>query len=105
MATRRRRMSEQMLPPQKQKQAADRDIAGRLAGGIAALLGPDWHRLHYGVAVSGGPDSMALLWLMTSLLPGQVWAATVDHGLRKGSDDEAREIGRASGRERGGEYG
>src|SRR3546814_2836126 len=86
MATRRRRMSAPMLPPQKQKQAADRD----LAGGIAALLGPDWHRLHYGVAVSGGPDSMALLWLMTSLLPGQVWAATVDHGLRKGSDDEAR---------------
>src|SRR3546814_1678106 len=71
MATRRRRMSAQMLPPQKQKQAADRDLAGRLAGGIAALLGPDWHRLHYGVAVSGGPDSMALLWLMTSLLPGQ----------------------------------
>src|SRR3546814_4488206 len=67
-------------------------LAGRLAGGIAALLGPDWHRLHYGVAVSGGPDSMALLWLMTSLLPGQVWAATVDHGLRKESDDEARMV-------------
>ncbi|HWV59194.1 MAG TPA: tRNA lysidine(34) synthetase TilS, partial [Sphingopyxis sp.] len=85
-------MSAPMLPPQKQKQAADRDVAGRLAGGIAALLGPDWHRLHYGVAVSGGPDSMALLWLMTSLLPGQVWAATVDHGLRKGSDEEARMV-------------
>src|SRR3546814_18042978 len=60
MATRRRRMSAQMLPPQKQKQAADRDLAGRLAGGIAALLGPDWHRPHYGVAVPGGPASMAL---------------------------------------------
>ena len=88
-----------MLPPQKQKQAADRDLACRLAGGIAALLGPDWHRLHYGVAVSGGPDSMALLWLMTSLLPGQVWAATVDHGLRKGSDDEARMVGGFCARE------
>ena len=88
-----------MLPPQKQKQAADRDLAGRLAGGIAALLGPEWHRLHYGVAVSGGPDSMALLWLMTSLLPGQTWAATVDHGLRKGSDDEARMVGGFCARE------
>ena len=81
-----------MLPPQKQKQVADRDAADRLAGDLAALVGSDWHRLHYGVAVSGGPDSMALLWLMASLLPGQVWAATVDHGLRKGSDDEARMV-------------
>ncbi|GAO78966.1 tRNA(Ile)-lysidine synthetase [Sphingopyxis sp. C-1] len=81
-----------MLPPQKQKQAADRDVAGRLAGDLLALLGPGWHRLHYGVAVSGGPDSMALLWMMASLLPGQVWGATVDHGLRKGSDEEARMV-------------
>lgn len=81
-----------MQPPQKQKPAADRDSAGRLAGDLLALLGPEWHRLHYGVAVSGGPDSMALLWLMATLLPGQIWAATVDHGLRKGSDDEARMV-------------
>ncbi len=79
------------LPP-KQKQAADRDRADRLAGDLRSLVGSDWHRRHYGVAVSGGPDSMALLWLMATLLPGQVWAATVDHGLRKGSDDEARMV-------------
>lgn len=81
-----------MLPPQKQKQVADRDSADRLAGDLRALVGSDWHRLHYGVAVSGGPDSMALLWLMATLLPGQIWAATVDHGLRKGSGDEARMV-------------
>jgi tRNA(Ile)-lysidine synthase len=81
-----------MLPPQKQKQAADRDSADRLAGDLRALAGADWHRLHYGVAVSGGPDSMALLWLMATVLPGQVWAATVDHGLRAGSDEEARMV-------------
>ena len=81
-----------MQPPPKQKQVADRDGADRLAGDLRALAGPEWHRLHYGVAVSGGPDSMALLWLMATLLPGQVWAATVDHGLRKGSDKEARMV-------------
>lgn len=81
-----------MQPPPSQKQAADRDRADRLASNLGALAGPDWRRRHYGVAVSGGPDSMALLWLMATLLPGQVWAATVDHGLRKGSDDEARMV-------------
>src|SRR3546814_6552730 len=82
-----------MMPPrQRQKPAAEAEAVERFAADLAAVVGVDWQRLHYGVAVSGGPDSMALLWLMTSLLPGQVWAATVDHGLRKGSDDEARMV-------------
>lgn len=81
-----------MLPPQKQKQAADTDKVERFGADLARVAGADWHRRHYGVAVSGGPDSMALLWLLTSLLPGQVWAATVDHGLRRGSDEEARMV-------------
>jgi tRNA(Ile)-lysidine synthase len=81
-----------MLPPQKQKQAAEADAVGRLGRQLEALAGTDWQRLNYGVAVSGGPDSMALLWLMVSLLPGQVRAATVDHGLRQGSADEARMV-------------
>lgn len=81
-----------MPPPQKQKQAADSNAADRLAGDLAELAGSDWHRLDYGVAVSGGPDSMALLWMMAELLPGQVWAATVDHGLRQGSAAEARMV-------------
>ncbi|GGJ63652.1 hypothetical protein GCM10011393_37460 [Sphingopyxis bauzanensis] len=90
-----------MQPPQKQKQVADRDRdrADRLASDLCALAGPEWHQLHYGVAVSGGPDSMALLWLMATLLPGQVWAATVDHGLRKGSDQEARMVASFCNRE------
>lgn len=82
-----------MQPPQKQKQAADADAAvDRLGRDLASVVGADWQRPHYGIAVSGGPDSMALLWLMASLLPGQVWAATVDHGLRQGSDEEARMV-------------
>jgi tRNA(Ile)-lysidine synthase len=38
-----------------------------------------------GVAVSGGPDSLALLLLAVAARPGQVHAATVDHRLREGS--------------------
>lgn len=82
-----------MMPPrQKQKPAAEGAAVERFAAGLAALAGPGWQQAHYGVAVSGGPDSMALLWLMTALLPGQVRAATVDHGLRAESADEARMV-------------
>ena len=41
------------------------------------------------LAVSGGADSMALLALGHAALPGQVIAATVDHGLRAAAADEA----------------
>jgi tRNA(Ile)-lysidine synthase len=41
------------------------------------------------IAVSGGPDSMALLWLAATAYPGGVIAATVDHRLRPESADEA----------------
>lgn len=41
------------------------------------------------VAVSGGPDSLALLLLAHAARPGQIMAATVDHQLRPASADEA----------------
>jgi tRNA(Ile)-lysidine synthase len=41
------------------------------------------------LAVSGGPDSMAMLWLAATAFPGAVVAATVDHGLRLESAGEA----------------
>jgi tRNA(Ile)-lysidine synthase len=45
-----------------------------------------------GIAVSGGPDSLALLLLTAAARPGKVEAATVDHGFRPGSVDEARMV-------------
>lgn len=42
-----------------------------------------------GIAVSGGPDSLALLLLAAASRPGRVEAATVDHRLRDGSREEA----------------
>lgn len=46
------------------------------------------------MAVSGGPDSLALLLLAAQARPGEVEAATVDHGLRPESADEAASVAR-----------
>ena len=47
-----------------------------------------------GIAVSGGPDSVALLLLASEARPGEVEAATVDHALRRESRAEAELVGR-----------
>lgn len=47
-----------------------------------------------GVAVSGGPDSLALLLLAAEERPGEVEAATVDHGFRAESRSEAEAVAR-----------
>jgi tRNA(Ile)-lysidine synthase len=46
------------------------------------------------VAVSGGPDSVALLHLAVAAFPGNVTALTVDHGLRAAAADEAATLAR-----------
>jgi tRNA(Ile)-lysidine synthase len=45
-----------------------------------------------GIAVSGGPDSLALLLLARAARSGRVEAATVDHKLRPGSSAEAEMV-------------
>lgn len=47
-----------------------------------------------GLAVSGGPDSLALLLLAHHCFEGRVSAATVDHGLRQESRSEAEFVAR-----------
>jgi len=42
-----------------------------------------------GLAVSGGPDSLALLLLAHECFPDRIAAATVDHGLRPEAKEEA----------------
>jgi tRNA(Ile)-lysidine synthase len=45
-----------------------------------------------GIAVSGGPDSLALLLMAAEARPGGVEAATVDHALRRDSRSEAEMV-------------
>jgi tRNA(Ile)-lysidine synthase len=64
------------------------DQIDRFRRDLEALTGAAPPRL--GIAVSGGPDSLALLLLAEAAHPGQVEAATVDHGLRREAAQEAR---------------
>jgi len=60
--------------------------AARFAEALGRLL-PDGGRV--GLAVSGGPDSLAMLLLAQAAIPGGFEVATVDHGLRPEAADEA----------------
>ena len=62
------------------------DLVSRFAANLDALVEPG---ATVGVAVSGGPDSLALLLLAAAARPNQIEAATVDHRLRPESRAEA----------------
>jgi tRNA(Ile)-lysidine synthase len=47
-----------------------------------------------GLAVSGGPDSLAMLLLAAAAIPGRFEVATVDHGLRRESAAEGAMVAR-----------
>lgn len=55
------------------------DLVTRFAAAVERLL-PGGGRI--GLAVSGGPDSLAMLALAHAAMPGRIEVATVDHGLR-----------------------
>lgn len=70
-------------------------LARELSGTFEQRLGPHAHVV---LAVSGGVDSTALMHLANAWVRGRggpmLSVATVDHGLRAGSAEEAAEVGR-----------
>lgn len=74
----------------------DPALVARFKVDLQKLIGGRPERL--AVAVSGGPDSLALLLLAAAAYPGRVQAATVDHGLRPEAADEACFVAEVCGR-------
>ncbi|WAT19195.1 tRNA lysidine(34) synthetase TilS [Aurantiacibacter sp. MUD11] len=65
--------------------ASKADLVARFKQALDRL-NPDAGKI--GLAVSGGPDSMAMLLLAHDAIPGGFEVATVDHGLRPEARDE-----------------
>ncbi|MDR2339054.1 MAG: tRNA lysidine(34) synthetase TilS [Deltaproteobacteria bacterium] len=64
-------------------------LFGRFKEEMSSLV-PGFAGSSYVLGFSGGPDSLALCFLMAKLVPkGRVLAFHVDHGLRPGSQEEA----------------
>jgi tRNA(Ile)-lysidine synthase len=66
------------------------ELVSRFRSDLESVAGPDPDRL--ALAVSGGPDSLALLLLAREAFPGRIGAASVDHGLRPEAAAEARAV-------------
>jgi tRNA(Ile)-lysidine synthase len=67
----------------------DAELVDRFRTNLDAIVAPN---LPVGLAVSGGPDSLALLLLAAAARPGLIEAATVDHALRPESGTEAQMV-------------
>lgn len=68
-----------------------------LAARVSALAGPDvGPDARLALAVSGGADSLALLWLAARAFPGRVTALGVDHRLRADAASELAAAARAA---------
>jgi tRNA(Ile)-lysidine synthase len=69
--------------------AISHDTIARFAADLDVLIP---HDAQLGIAVSGGPDSLALLLLAAAARSGHIQAATVDHRLREESGAEAQMV-------------
>lgn len=76
------------------------DLIARFAADLAAVWPEAERSGPLGLAVSGGPDSLALLLLAQAALPGQIAVASIDHGLRPEAAGEVALVERITG-ERG----
>jgi tRNA(Ile)-lysidine synthase len=74
-------MADRLLPDSARLKRFAEDL-GRLAPADSKL----------GIAVSGGPDSLALLLFAAAARPGRIEAATVDHKFRPGSRAEGEMV-------------
>jgi len=73
--------------------SADAPAPARFVRDLAAIVGDRAVRHgRFGIAVSGGPDSLALLLVAHAALGNRIAAATVDHRLRPEAEDEARYV-------------
>jgi tRNA(Ile)-lysidine synthase len=72
------------------KDAADQAAIDRFVKATNRLTASDSSKIL--LAVSGGPDSLALLLLAHEAMPQHIAAATVDHGLRSEARDEAEYV-------------
>ncbi|GAA3251585.1 hypothetical protein GCM10020258_07530 [Sphingomonas yabuuchiae] len=70
---------------------ADDQIA-RFVADLTLLHDPHADAAPLLLAVSGGPDSMAMLTLAAAAFPARIAVATVDHGLRPEAADEVRMV-------------
>lgn len=77
------------------EQMTDRRPSDRFKDAVQGLL-PAFEDSNdiLGLAVSGGPDSLALLLLAQAAYPQRIAAATVDHGLRPEAADECAFVAR-----------
>ncbi|MFU7528772.1 tRNA lysidine(34) synthetase TilS [Qipengyuania sp. ASV99] len=74
----------------------DSDLIARFASAVDTLWPHDERSGPLGLAVSGGPDSLALLLLAQSAMPGEIAAVSVDHGLRAEAASEVALVGALS---------
>ncbi|MFO6447939.1 tRNA lysidine(34) synthetase TilS [Erythrobacter sp. NE805] len=75
-------------------------MPARFAADLARLWPEDEREGALGLAVSGGPDSLALLLIAHAALPGRIAVASIDHGLRPEAAGEVALVERIAG-ERG----
>lgn len=72
-------------------------LSARFAADLAAVWPEGERSGPLGLAVSGGPDSVALLLLAHAALPGHIAVASIDHGLRPEAAGEVALVERIAG--------